>query len=78
MVLEKIPDIIVTQWTGLIDKIGVKVYEGDILKNMNRYFVVVWNAEGACFEMSNGYHLRKINLSYEVVGNIYENQNLIK
>lgn len=89
-------DNIVMQCTGLKDKNGKLIYEGDILfedwKNevypKGRYWIVKWNKNHANFyiEMVNPskyanfkeWHLARHDLDYEVIGNIYENPELLE
>ena len=77
------------QYTGLKDKNCKEIYEGDIVKNsINDILEVVWNEDRCCFDMRGRYeksHIIKqldcdivIDLSVEVIGNIYENPELLK
>lgn len=50
----------VQSFTGLLDKEGQEIYEGDILENENkRTFEVVWN-EGGFFEIRDGEYLWEV------------------
>lgn len=73
---------VLLQHTDLKDKNGKEVYEGDILRRNNNVFEIRWNAEYAEFEprTTNDWTpvLRFIIDSAEIIGNIYENPELLK
>lgn len=98
--LFKLQPVTVMQSTGLKDKNGFEIYEGDIVvvneshKLLGADFglnkrVVQWRDGGACLDMLHVDYLeskRKIGLTFdngmvdsvEVIGNIYENPELLK
>lgn len=74
------------QFTGLKDKNGKEIYEGDIVKDWEYIdsYKVIWNREWACFELERITHAndttQEINYAQfdlEVIGNIYENPELL-
>lgn len=74
------------QYTGLIDKNGKEIYEGDIVKNIegvNETAVCVWDESNAEFDFrcKDGRYTRDNVKSwlemYEVIGNIHENPELL-
>lgn len=79
----------VGQYTGLTDKNGNKIFEGDIIKHFNDplnplcydVYQIVFNKTRCMFEgrlhKSWAAELRP-NLKYEIIGNIYDNPELIK
>jgi len=78
-------NVIVMQFTGLRDKNGKEIYEGDILAfDMKGVHPaqVVWRNGGFWVSVNDpGYEDRRIvpcPESCEVIGNIYENPELLK
>lgn len=90
------------QFTGLLDKNGRKIYEGDIVRKRDLTFglryegVVVYNSATGCFRIhseNNGITMRMgfevsdvyedgqctvpVKYDYEVIGNIYDNPELL-
>ena len=84
-----IDDIEILQCTGLKDKDGKLIYEGDIIykkgtknyKGEKMYSKVVWSQMYAEFNISddNGIHQMPNNSNnIEIIGNIYENPELLE
>ena len=80
----------ICQYTGLIDKNGNKIWENDIVRHEDlsngRYIFIeqpmknssiVFNINESKFERSDGRELYKSNTRLEVVGNIFDNPELL-
>lgn len=74
------------QYTGLKDKHGKKIYDGDIIEISYKNSSIKQNAkvvyEKGCFFADLGdriaYYIYEVDDKCEVIGNIYENKELLK
>lgn len=78
-------DCILQQYTGLKDKNGKEIYEGDIVNHLfyKEIGQVIWNEKSARFvflfkDGSKDKIFQVDKESFEIIGNIYENPELIK
>ena len=83
-----INEIILMQSTGLCDKNGKEIFEGDIVDYKGRKAVVKWHGSYASFiyrfvdelqeRFSEWHPLFLAYYHFEVIGNIYENPELLE
>ena len=69
----------IMQFTGLTDKNGVEIYEEDIVKDGTRLLLVRFTNGSFNFFTKSNYMVTPVDTTwFEVIGNIYENPELIK
>lgn len=74
-----ITDVPLMQFTGLLDKAGKEIYEGDIVQCEDIVAVVIWNSGDASYYLDTGEKALVMGLCGHstIIGNLYETPNLI-
>ena len=73
--------IVLQQFTGIYDKNGKGVYEGDIFDTQHYRGEIVYSVDIGAFFVNKDeerYFLGALALQGEVIGNIYENRELLE
>ncbi len=70
-------EVEIMQYTGLHDKKGNEIYEGDIVRFLSENWQVIYFEQYSGFTLQNGNDLANITTQEEVVGNIYQNPELL-
>ena len=83
-----IPDEHLMQSTGLFDKKGVEIFEGDIVDYKGRKAIIKWHGSYASFiyrfvdemqeRVSEWHPLFLAYYHFKIIGNIYENPELLE
>ena len=68
----------VSEYTGLLDKNGVKIFEGDIVMYKGMALQVRWDIEKAGFFIGDDKYWMMNGMDIEVIGNIHDNPEMLR
>lgn len=77
----KVDPSTIGQFTGLEDKLGTKIFEGDVIDDLGVEYIVVFNSDYAQFRGKfDGWNaeISHIASRCEVIGNIHDNPELLE
>lgn len=72
------------QYTGLTDKNGKKIYEGDIVQHGFLKYIITWNEKDVSFDFYTANRAAQCGFNayttdyFEVIGNIHDTLDLLK
>ena len=68
---------VLMQFTGLTDKNGKEIFEGDIIESYAFIDTFSWVDGGYTFDRDTKDAVMTVHYPYEVIGNVYENPTLL-
>lgn len=78
---ERVDPSTIGQFTGLEDKLGTKIFEGDVIDDLGVEYIVVFDSDYAQFRGKfDGWNaeISHIASRCEVIGNVHDNPELLE